>query len=85
VIEPDGTEGSSSKDGGIAALGSSKSPPRARCSSNTKPRRMTICGTDEYMAPELHFDEEYLFGVDIFSFGIVLFEVQYIYILYCYF
>lgn len=37
--------------------------------------RMTICGTNEYMAPELLFDEEYGASVDIFSFGMVLFEI----------
>lgn len=36
---------------------------------------MTICGTNEYMAPELLFDEEYGASVDIFSFGMVLFEI----------
>jgi serine/threonine protein kinase len=30
---------------------------------------MTICGTDEYMAPELFFDEDYNNSVDLFSFG----------------
>jgi serine/threonine protein kinase len=40
------------------------------------PPRMTICGTHEYMAPELLWDEEiYSFPVDIFSFGMVLLEV----------
>jgi serine/threonine protein kinase len=37
---------------------------------------MTICGTNEYMAPELLFDEEYGSSVDIFSFGMVLLEVN---------
>jgi serine/threonine protein kinase len=37
---------------------------------------MTICGTNEYMAPELLFDEEYGAAVDIFSFGMVLLEVK---------
>jgi serine/threonine protein kinase len=38
--------------------------------------RMTLCGTAEYMAPELMFDEEnYSFEIDIFSFGMVLLEV----------
>ena len=38
--------------------------------------RMTICGTHEYMAPELLFDEEYGPAVDVFSFGMVLWEVR---------
>ncbi len=37
--------------------------------------RMTICGTDEYMAPELLFDEEYTKAVDVYSFGMVLLEI----------
>ena len=36
--------------------------------------QMSTCGTDEYMAPELHFDEPYGFSVDVFSFGMVLVE-----------
>ena len=36
--------------------------------------QMSTCGTDEYMAPELHFDEPYGFAVDVFSFGMVLVE-----------
>lgn len=42
----------------------------------TGSRRMTICGTEEYMAPEMLFDEEYSFGVDIFCFGMMVFEVS---------
>lgn len=30
---------------------------------------MTICGTDEYMAPEMLFDESFSYPADIFSFG----------------
>ena len=38
--------------------------------------RMTLCGTAEYMAPELMFDEDsYSFEIDVFSFGMVLLEV----------
>lgn len=37
---------------------------------------MTICGTEEYMAPEMLFQEEYMSGVDIFSLGMVFFEVS---------
>ena len=41
-----------------------------------KMNRMTICGTDEYMAPELMLDEDYSTPADIFSLGIVLFEIM---------
>jgi serine/threonine protein kinase len=40
------------------------------------PNRMTICGTKEYTAPEMHFDSEYTSAVDIFSYGMVLVEVR---------
>ena len=43
--------------------------------SNEK-RKLTICGTSEYMPPEMLFDEDYSFSVDIFSFGMVIFEVR---------
>eukprot|EP01038_Epipyxis_sp_PR26KG_P007775 gene7775-10562_t len=43
--------------------------------SNGQQRRMTLCGTNEYMAPEILFEEDYYFGVDIFCFGMVLFEM----------
>lgn len=36
--------------------------------------RLTICGTDDYMAPELLFDEEYGVSADVFSLGMVLLE-----------
>jgi serine/threonine protein kinase len=36
---------------------------------------MSICGTDAYMAPELMFDEPYTYSTDIFSFGLVIFEL----------
>ena len=45
-------------------------------SNNTKSNRMTICGTDEYMAPELMLNENYSTPADIFSLGIVLFEIM---------
>lgn len=38
--------------------------------------RMTICGTDAYMAPEMLFEEEYTNSVDVFSFGMVLLEIM---------
>jgi serine/threonine protein kinase len=37
-----------------------------------KGSRMTICGTEAYMAPELLFDEDYGSMADIFSYGVVL-------------
>jgi serine/threonine protein kinase len=39
------------------------------------PATMTICGTHEYMAPEILFEEDYTSGVDVFSFGITLLEI----------
>lgn len=36
---------------------------------------MTICGTNEYMAPEMMFDEDYNSAVDVYSFGVVIWEV----------
>lgn len=38
-------------------------------------QKMTICGTEPYMAPELIFDENYDGKVDIFGIGLVLFEL----------
>ncbi|CAM9317993.1 unnamed protein product [Chrysoparadoxa australica] len=40
-----------------------------------KDGKMTICGTDEYMAPEMLFDEDFSYPADIFSFGMVLLEI----------
>ena len=38
-------------------------------------KHMTLCGTDEFMAPEVLFEEPYNFQADSFSFGVVLAEV----------
>jgi hypothetical protein len=38
-------------------------------------KRMTICGTHEWMAPEIALENEYDEKVDVFSFGIVLTEM----------
>ena len=44
---------------------------------NYRTSRMTLCGTNEYMAPELLFDEgNYSFEIDVFSFGMVLLEIM---------
>jgi len=37
--------------------------------------RMTFCGTLEYMAPEMVMGKEHAFHVDIWSLGILLFEL----------
>ena len=41
----------------------------------TLENRNTFCGTAEYMAPEIVTSENYAFGVDIWSLGILLFEM----------
>ncbi|EQC41000.1 TKL/LISK/LISK-DD1 protein kinase [Saprolegnia diclina VS20] len=48
----------------------------AQVDTSTKPRRrMSLCGTDAYMAPEIHFDEAYGEHADIFSLGVVIMEL----------
>jgi len=42
-------------------------------SKNTRP--ITYCGTDEFMAPELMMSEQYNERSDIFSFGMLMFEI----------
>jgi serine/threonine protein kinase len=39
------------------------------------PGAMTLCGTDEFMAPEILFGEQYDERADVFSFGVLLFEL----------
>lgn len=39
------------------------------------PRPMTICGTDDWMAPEVIRGDAYDAKCDVFSYGIVLFEM----------
>jgi serine/threonine protein kinase len=46
--------------------------PLVESSSTT----MTICGTEEYMAPELMFDEAYHNPVDVYALGMVMFEAM---------
>ena len=38
-------------------------------------KRHTFCGTFEYMAPEMFENEEYTYSVDIWSLGILLYEL----------
>ncbi|OQS00729.1 protein kinase [Achlya hypogyna] len=48
----------------------------AEADTCTKPRRrMSLCGTDTYMAPEIQFDEAYGQHADVFSLGIILVEL----------
>ena len=48
---------------------------RGQASTNSEmkfnPRRMSVVGTADYMAPELCFGKEYNESVDIFSFGLI--------------
>ena len=39
--------------------------------------KKSVCGTDDFMAPELLFDEEYGAPADVFSFGIMLASIIY--------
>jgi LIM domain kinase 1 len=38
-------------------------------------KRLTFCGTDSYMSPEILLGEEFDLPTDIFSFGIILCEI----------
>lgn len=46
----------------------------ARIAERT-PRPMTLCGTEDWMAPEIIVGEPYSFAADVFSYGIVLIEI----------
>ena len=43
--------------------------------SNNNDHRNTVCGTVEYMAPEILNNEEYNKGIDIWALGILLYEL----------
>eukprot|EP01104_Vermistella_antarctica_P006481 TRINITY_DN17181_c0_g1_i1.p1 TRINITY_DN17181_c0_g1~~TRINITY_DN17181_c0_g1_i1.p1 ORF type:complete len:353 (+),score=70.47 TRINITY_DN17181_c0_g1_i1:311-1369(+) len=47
----------------------------ARVTSGAASRPMTMCGTEEWMAPEVLMGTAYDFKADVFSYGIVLFEI----------
>lgn len=38
-------------------------------------KRKTFCGTYEYMAPEMVFEREYDYSIDIWALGILLYEL----------
>ena len=45
------------------------------CAENIYLKRKTFCGTYEYMAPEIVSDVAYDFTIDIWSVGILLYEM----------
>ncbi|KAF0736581.1 hypothetical protein AaE_008995 [Aphanomyces astaci] len=49
--------------------------PSVDCGPPKRERRMSLCGTDTYMPPEMLFEEDYNESADIFSYGIVLMEL----------
>lgn len=47
----------------------------ARTFVSKQPKRMTICGTEPYMAPEVILQDAYDHKADVFSYGLVLAEL----------
>ena len=45
------------------------------CVDISKGERMTFCGTYEYMAPEIVNEQYYDYGIDIWSLGVLLYEM----------
>lgn len=42
---------------------------------NITTKRKTFCGTYEYMAPEMVFEQEYNFTIDVWALGVLLYEL----------
>ena len=42
---------------------------------NIQMKRKTFCGTYEYMAPEIVFEKEYNYSIDVWALGILLYEL----------
>jgi protein kinase 1 len=57
----------------IGDFGMSRKEAQGRGKMGNK--HMTLCGTDEFMAPEVLFEEPYNFQADSFSFGVVIAEL----------
>ena len=75
---------SSSSSSSSSASGSGRGPPRrlkladfgwAVHAPGRHCRRTTLCGTPEYVAAEMVAGEEYGTSVDMWSFGVILFEL----------
>ncbi|KAJ3904072.1 kinase-like domain-containing protein [Lentinula edodes] len=49
---------------------------RIAARSEDESKRLTFCGTDSYMSPEILLGEEFDLPTDIFSFGIILCEIS---------
>ncbi|KAF9953779.1 hypothetical protein BGZ72_005170 [Mortierella alpina] len=49
---------------------------RAEAKDDDEMRRISYCGTDGYMAPEILLGEDFDCSVDVFSFGVVLAEMM---------
>lgn len=47
----------------------------SRAVIDDRPRRYSTCGTDDWLAPEIALGREYSFPSDVFSFGMVIFEL----------
>ena len=45
------------------------------CAENIHLKRKTFCGTYEYMAPEIVTDTPYDYTIDIWSLGVLLYEM----------
>lgn len=61
----------------IADFGWSAHMPLVDDSRKRRKRRRSVCGTLDYMSPEMAFDEEYDDKVDVWAVGILLYEFLY--------
>jgi len=47
----------------------------ARTESGDESKMMTVCGTQRWMAPEVAMGNKYSYSADVFSFGVVVYEI----------
>ena len=45
------------------------------CAENINTQRTTFCGTYEYMAPEMLFNNSYDYRIDLWAVGVLLYEL----------